>query len=45
VRRGRGLPIVDHNNDVAHAKAQAKAAKAARDGRIDAAYKKNVALW
>jgi hypothetical protein len=37
--------IVDHNNDVAHAKAQAKAAKAAREARIDAAHKKNVALW
>ena len=33
--------IVDHNNDVAHA----KAAKAAREARIDRAYSHDLAAW
>jgi hypothetical protein len=33
--------IIDHNNDVAHA----KAVKAAREARIDREYKKNLAAW
>jgi hypothetical protein len=37
--------VVDHNHDVAQAKAHAKAVKAAREARIDREYKKNLALW